>query len=74
MTTIPDDIERRYEAVQRNDPDEAEAIVQALIYAIGFCPSSMAHYLFMLQDDPTDLRKRVVGLEIHPTPGVAEVE
>lgn len=70
---IPDDIDRRYEAIERNDPDEAEAIITALITRCGYCPSSVAHYLFMLQDDDTDLRNRVVGLDIRPEPHADEV-
>ena len=70
---IPDELQRRYEAVERNDPDEAAAIMQALAVAIGYCPAAMAHYLFMLQDDDDGLRKLVAGLDIRPEPTHAEV-
>lgn len=71
--TIPDDIDKRIDALTRNDPDEAEDIARSLVYAIGFCPSSVAHAMYMMQDDDGDLRARFRGLEIRPLPGVAEV-
>jgi len=71
--TIPEDIDKRIDALTRNDPDEAEDIARALVYAIGFCPSSVAHTMLMMQDDDADLRARILGLKIHPMPGVAEV-
>lgn len=71
--TIPDDIDARIDALERNNPDEAEDIARALVYAIGFCPSSVAHHLYMMQDDDRGLRARFRGLAIRPLPGVAEV-
>lgn len=61
---IPDDIDRRIDSVGRNDPDEAESIIHALIYAISYCPAATAHYLIMLQDDQETFRSRIAGLEI----------
>jgi hypothetical protein len=71
---IPDDIDRRLDAMARNDPDEAESIARAFLYAVGYIPAATAHYLFMLQDDDADLRRRLIGLNIKPEPGVAEVQ
>ena len=66
---LPPAIDRRIDALQRNDPDEAEAIAFALVYEMGYCPSGTAHYLFMMQDDDAPLRKRLTGLDIRPEPG-----
>lgn len=61
---IPDNIDRRIDSVGRNEPDEAEAIIIELIYAIGYCPAATAHYLILLQDDQDSFRARINGLEI----------
>jgi len=66
---IPEDIDRRIDAVSRNDVDEAESIARALVYAIGYCPSGVAHYLLMLQDDDADLRGRLSGMTIETPAG-----
>jgi hypothetical protein len=69
---IPDDVAARIDALQRNDPDEAEAICHALVYALGYVPASLVHTMYMLQDDSGDeLRKRVGALAIKAaSPGV----
>lgn len=61
---IPDEIDRRIDSLGRNDPDEAESIIQALVYAIGYCPAATAHYLILLQDDQEAFRTRISGLQI----------
>lgn len=73
MKQIPDYITRRLEAIGRNEPDEAETIMRELVYAIGYCPSSTAHYLIMLQDDQEAFRRRIHGLRIQDSPNTAAV-
>lgn len=63
---IPPDIERRIDSLERNDPDEAEAIAEALVYAIGHIPQATAHYLLMMQDDAANLEARLNGRPIRP--------
>ncbi len=74
MAKIPDELERRLDDVERNEPDEAEAIIRDCIFAMGYCPSSVAHYLVMLQDDGAAFRARIAGLDIRPAPKTAEVQ
>lgn len=71
---IPSVLEERLDNVGRNDPDEAEDIIRGCVFEMGYCPSSVAHYLFMLQDDATGLRGRVTGMEIRPAPKTPEVQ
>lgn len=71
---IPPAIADRIDVVERNNPDEAEDIVRSCVYEMGYCPSSVAHYLFKMQDDDGDLRARVRGMDIRPMPGAAEVQ
>lgn len=61
---IPKELAVRIDGLERNNPDEAEAIVSGLILELGYCPSSVAHYFLMLQDQPDDLRRRLVGRNI----------
>lgn len=70
---IPEALEERLDNVGRNDPDEAEDIMRGCVFEMGYCPSSVMHYLVMLQDDQDGFRKRVAGLEVRPVPGQPEV-
>lgn len=74
MAKIPDELERRLDDVGRNDPDEAEAIIRDCVFAMGYCPSSVAHYLVMLQDDGEAFRNRIAGMTIQPAPKTPEVQ
>lgn len=73
MPKLPTDIERRLDDLGRNDPDEAEDIARACIFAIGYCPASVMNYLVMLQDDMAAFVARTKGLEVRPAPGQSEV-
>ena len=62
--TIPPEYTARIDAIERNDIDEAEDIMRGIVYAVGGCPTTVMHYLLMLQDDDAELRRRVAGLEV----------
>jgi hypothetical protein len=47
--------------------------MRACFYEIGYCPSTITHVLFMMQDDDSKLHRRVVGLTIHQARGMAAV-
>jgi hypothetical protein len=64
--SIPEAIQRRIDALERNNPDECEEIATLLTLEIGYIPSATAHYMFMLQDDASELRRRLVGRTIKP--------
>lgn len=65
---MADDTEKRLEdavdALDRNDVDGAEHVAREYLIAFGYIPASTAHYLFMLQDDDNELRRRLTGLDI----------
>lgn len=63
---IPEDVQRRIDALERNDPDEAEEIATLLVLSIGGIPAGVAHYMLMLQDDPTNLGQRLGQRTIIP--------
>ncbi len=74
MAKIPDELERRLDALERNNPDEAEDIMRGCVFEMGYCPSSVAHYCTMLQDDGETFRARIVGITIKPAPKTPEVQ
>lgn len=69
MVKISEELQRRIDVLERNDPDECEEIATLLVLEIGFIPSSTAHTMFMLQDDDAELRGRLTGRPIRPMPG-----
>lgn len=50
--------------LQRNDLDGAERVASSLVREFGHLPAAIAHYLYLLQDDDSDLRRRLSGLQI----------
>lgn len=56
-------LEERVDALTRNDPDTCETIARDYVYTVGAVPAHVLHYMFKLQDDDTELRRRLAGIE-----------
>lgn len=57
-------LEDAVDALVRDDIDGAEFVAREYLLTFGYIPASTAHYLFKLQDDDTELRRRLTGLDI----------
>lgn len=58
------EIRRRIELLQRNDPDGAEAVIRDIAAAYGYVRAPVVLELWLMQDDPTDLERRLSGVAV----------
>lgn len=66
--TLTDRLRAEVYACPRNDADRAEGVARAIAHELGAVPAETMMYLWMLQDDPSDFDRRIVGI---PTTGSA---